>query len=1098
VSDDDDDDDDENVPITQMRMTALSTAATAALETLDRERTDSEASDDEDVVIMQRPATTSPSEMVDVENEARESAEMTDNVAKADDDGDDAPDNSTDDDEEDESYEPTRSDDAQKEKDAAEADEPEGERDNATDSEEEGDAAAASSSASLPPFALIPEQVPVVEKMVNSCQRFGRFMNESAPGLGKTIMTPTGVAIMDKWLLAAGLAGNGMGQKWESASRRQGAKWLGYISWNKLCGSRRKIKDVSLLVDGYRVETPLRHHYLLRFDTYHCATTAKGKPYWTTRFEATPLLRAKVAEGLCIVADEIHKAKNASLSNQALSTMVAVIFQGKMDLHNPEMMAGNGGSCVVGLSATTMDNPAQAKNLVRALGLVWADTEAFFNIEHNFGRDKTYEPTNDSVRWFLKMCEKRNPEAYWDAKRKLLLQLDEPRIRVHKETGQVLGSEEMNVDPRLVFSLKVTLQDRLDWFVYLLYTSILSVDIAGAAQRIPDPSVVIDCKSIVYKMANDDASDTLQRYLTELAELTGRGDNQKNTRAEEQRKNDLLMEIEKLKADIFVAKADETLNANPRAQVLVVLFYTAAINSVHALLQSKGHEVAIIDGKTDPEERVEIIKRFQAGTLRCIVGQLIAISSGIDLHDTEPIPERQRPRFTFMAPSPFVADLYQVMNRTNRIGVKGTVTITMIFGSAEAVEKKDKRTGAVSGVRLQLADEVKIMRKMTKRSMILKSVARQSVADGAIFPSDMDVYEDENGVLKKRDRITLDGDDGDDEDRPRQRKKKGGDDDGKPEDPRKRGRTTLEAVPTRTWKEIAKAIGPDLYGSFQPGDLVWINKNVRSRERGALRKPGMVVSRTRIQYDVKSIFSNGEFAADPHSIDETHAAGMEFATKWPKSASIPVIPTISSTKLLPMQQFLTLPTRYEIKKYAYLWEYWTRANPAFQQDRGPAPDAATDQAASSSASGQKGTIKKTSVKKSKTPVISSAPVSVRESASASMLAPQSRVAPSLPPLVPLATGAPKPRDVDFSRVDFLQPTMGRSIPAAAAASSSSSSAAAAAARSPAALPNRSTSTSRPGGEDRSVVQEYMDSLRAYGLDVRTASSSLHGHARKSR
>jgi hypothetical protein len=424
----------------------------------------------------------------------------------------------------------------------------------------------------------------------------------------------------------------------------------------------------------------------------------------------------------------------------------------------------------------------------------------------------------------------------------------------------------------------------------------------------------------------------------------------------------------------------------------------------------------------------------------------------------------------------------------------------MIFGSAEGVETKDKRTGAVSDVRLKVVDEVKIMRKMSKRSMILKSVARQSVADGAIFPSDMEVYEDEGGVLKKRDRMTLDGDDGDDVDRPRQRKKKGGDDDVNPADPRKRGRTTLEAVPTRTWKEIAKAIGRDPYGSFQPGDLVWINKNAKSLERGGLRKPGMVVSRTLYQYEVKSIFSNGDFAEDPHSIDETHAAGMEFATKWPKSASIPTYPE-KSARMLPMKQFLTLPTRYEIKKYAYLWEYWTRVNPAFQQDRGPAPDAAGEPASSSAASGQKDTIKKTSVKKSKTSVISSVPVSVRESASATRLPPSSRVAPSLPPLVPLATGAPKPRDVDFSRVDFLQATMGRSIPAAAAAaasSSSSSSAAAAAARSPAALSNRSASTSRPGGEDRSVVQEYMDSLRAYGLDGRAASSSLHGHARKSR
>jgi hypothetical protein len=361
----------------------------------------------------------------------------------------------------------------------------------------------------------------------------------------------------------------------------------------------------------------------------------------------------------------------------------------------------------------------------------------------------------------------------------------------------------------------------------------------------------------------------------------------------------------------------------------------------------------------------------------------------------------------------------------------------------------------------------------------------------------MEVYEDEGGVLMKRDCMTLDGDDGDDADRPRQRKKKGGDDDGKPADPRKRGRTTLEAVPTRTWKEIAKAIGRDPYGSFQPGDLVWINKNVRSLERGDLRKPGMVVSRTLYQYEVKSIFSNGDFAGDPHSIDETHAAGMEFATKWPKSASIPTYPE-KSARMLPMKQFLTLPTRYEIKKYAYLWEYWTRANPAFQQDRGPAPDAA-DEPASSSASGKKGATKKTSTKKSNTAVISSVPVSVRESASATRLAPQSRVAPSLPPLVPLATGASKPRDVDFSRVDFLQPTMGRTSPAAAAASSSSSTAAAAAAaaRSPAALSNRFPSTSRPGGEERSVVQEYMDSLRAYGLDGRAASSSLHGYSRKS-
>ena len=583
------------------------------------------------------------------------------------------------------------------------------------------------------PFVLEPFQEPVVAALELACQRHRRAINCSRAGLGKTVMQVELTRRLGMPQLTLGpAAATGLDTMWEKHLTKHGVSYYPYISWEKLRGSRpanrpRPPKNVP-------EEIPLGHPYLRRYDVW-CGkyrtisdgvkrdkdrnridptTTGEQKsvPIYQTRFVATPAWKNLVQAGVVLVTDEVQRAKNDSLQNKAIACLVQALVQ------SPR-------SCVVALSATTMDEYHQAVPICNALSLM--DGPAY-----RYDKSQKVWEKQATMHEFETFWATLDPEKTRSIKR---------QIHANDLYFRVDSSGFLSPAGRVIkYSKKTGSKENV--YVFMLYSMVVQRAIGAAASMKfnSDPRASVDYRGVVYRMQDATKSARYVELARQFAEAQAA---RESVRAQDDRSPPLDLtaiarEMEVLKGERMVSEALKRLHrVNPHTgqrqhKVLLFFNYTDPLASAIKTITAAGFTVGVIDGMTPKKERERCMAEFQepSSRLRCIVGNLTAMSTGLSFHSTSP----DWPRASFLSPTTMATPMAQAMMRTYRVGVRGHVEVVIAYGGGEGEDDEKEDAGK------KRKDEAATLQRLFTRTQVLKATGEQQVMDGVPFPGTLPLY----------------------------------------------------------------------------------------------------------------------------------------------------------------------------------------------------------------------------------------------------------------------------------------------------------------------------------------------------------------------
>ncbi|MDO9174113.1 MAG: NADAR family protein, partial [Actinomycetota bacterium] len=415
--------------------------------------------------------------------------------------------------------------------------------------------------------------------------------------------------------------------------------------------------------------------------------------------------RAACTKGVCLVTDEVQSAKNASMQNDAQAVLVAEMRAGAGALE-----PCRGGSCLVALSATTMDHHAQAENILRALGLLPLGAPAF---EYD---DTDWLPRG--AQTLIDTCRSLDADL---TRRILCATLDNTSgtMLVDPKTRHlaVRGTPDAEQVP-------LASGDRPTSCLMHLFLQVVlpRVGVAASSRFDADPLVQLDYANVIYPVSDADSA----KYRALVAELEAA------RRAKDPSEvSRIETELEHMKKELFSVRAHAVCQDNPRAKVIIALNRLGTIEWTAEDLRAQGYGVEVITGAVSAADRLAILERFQApdARTRILIVQITAACQGISLHDVT----GEWPRTTLISPSALATPIVQMMFRTKRIGVRGRIAIEIVYGgSGEAARRTDAQR--------RIPDEHTVMKLLTKKSHVIKSVQAQMVQDGVPFPVDLPVF----------------------------------------------------------------------------------------------------------------------------------------------------------------------------------------------------------------------------------------------------------------------------------------------------------------------------------------------------------------------
>jgi len=407
-------------------------------------------------------------------------------------------------------------------------------------------------------------------------------------------------------------------------------------------------------------------------------------------------------------------------------------------------------------------------------------------------------------------------------------------------------------------------KDRPDWFLLALYTNILRKQVAGAvSERFDvDPDVTLDYRNVVY-LVQADKQEAFNALTAQLERMRQQG-------ATDADMGPVQRKLETIKADLFIHAPREVLKADPHAKVVILMNFIEGILDVGKALEKFG--VVYYYGAVSKLDREKALAAFQApnSAVRVFVGQVVAASEGIDLHDTTGL----WPRTSFISPSSKATSLQQALKRTKRVGVKGKVTVVMVYGGSGELLS---RGGGEQGEQRVQVDEATVMQNLISKSGRMKSVAQQQVLDGVVFLDNLPTYRETTPghfvlAALEESSSSSSSSDSDKEERKESHDKDYGYDDGSDSDD-KRGDKAYEAYinmlagTDSTTKQVAAPL------LFRTGDRVQVHVGKDGW------RPGVVVGIDRNSYRVATQPIHGGLMADILPARVRSPSQLELATQ---------------------------------------------------------------------------------------------------------------------------------------------------------------------------------------------------------------------------
>tara|TARA_R100001015_G_C4635334_1_gene204717 strand:+ start:1325 stop:2734 length:1410 start_codon:yes stop_codon:yes gene_type:complete len=326
-------------------------------------------------------------------------------------------------------------------------------------------------------------------------------------------------------------------------------------------------------------------------------------------------------EGTLILFDEIHKAKGPWTQNANL-LIAATRF----------------GYKIHGMSGTPCENPIEMRPLGYMLGL--------------HSNDKCRNGKNSWFRWLIK----------------------------HRVKAGFHGGYEMRDVPFALTQLRKAM--------YGINTHGLTVEDFPESFRanrvIVDPIEFSNNKQIIksydkLKLTASQVRDYIEKGIAPTDYTDYMGEDEEEipiiTRILNAR-----METEEYKVKDIVTMAEDAHDEG--YNVVVFLNFKKSLDAATEMLKSRGIGCEFIDGTVPQRDRNDIIERFQADEINCLVINAATGGTGISLHDTH----GNRPRLSLISPSFNAKEFSQVLGRIHRNGAKSDALQKIMLSSGSIEE----------------------------------------------------------------------------------------------------------------------------------------------------------------------------------------------------------------------------------------------------------------------------------------------------------------------------------------------------------------------------------------------------------------------------
>jgi hypothetical protein len=388
--------------------------------------------------------------------------------------------------------------------------------------------------------------------------------------------------------------------------------------------------------------------------------TQKGEAGERTVFRPTDQYLDMIRDGLFLVVDEHHNAKNHSLQSMAVAALTqAVAFRSK-------------DSRALLLSATPFDKENHLTTMIHLLGIT--SQPKLYHV-NPFSRQVVLDGMADVIA-FAKRCNPAAAEEINSAYPDFGLFRGNMQKVLRKYFFQCIQQaiSSSMVKPASPHAVNIE-----NGFFKLPETD---------AQAMKDAIKSLQAVAVRRREANQGQAygpDEAGRYLAMMTSA--------------------LQVIEYAKREVFFRLIRKTLQEHPKAKVIVFVSYLGTLNWLSDQLGE--YKPLVMHGSVSKERRETIIGKIQAPSLhsRLLLGITKVCQESISLHDMHGTSER----YLFISPSYNLTDLYQAVGRVDRVGCQSDAHITVVYSKTEG--KADHENDQELKIRMALDVKAKVLRK---------------------------------------------------------------------------------------------------------------------------------------------------------------------------------------------------------------------------------------------------------------------------------------------------------------------------------------------------------------------------------------------------
>jgi SNF2 family DNA or RNA helicase len=399
-----------------------------------------------------------------------------------------------------------------------------------------------------------------------------------------------------------------------------------------------------------------------------------------TEFTVTKEFKVMVEEGLLLIFDEIQNIKNISSQFLAAQALIKEITLAKGALIQASQKNESFTSQVLLLSGSPIDKVEQAVHIFRLLGIMNENRISQYNIQTGATDWRGMNEIHDFCRYMNpKLLEALPSKRYWE-----------------------------------------TLND----YSYRMFQHVFKHECSSS--MIAPKSEVKLVKRNAYYNIDKEGEEIIQRGLGQLrtaAQWDGSTVHFVGATTEAFASvTRSLQIIETGKIQLFVRLSKESLQANPKAKVVLAVNYSETVKDLFTEL--KEYSPLILTGSTSSNQRGIILEAFQnnESKYRLLICNQGVASTGIDLDDKE----GSYPRIAFVSPNYSTITSYQLGHRFQRMDSKSDAYVNFVFAKRKG-KAKDQCQDII---------ELRVLDALSRKSQVMKETTTAQVKAGIVFPGD--------------------------------------------------------------------------------------------------------------------------------------------------------------------------------------------------------------------------------------------------------------------------------------------------------------------------------------------------------------------------